>query len=316
MSKILQHELLAHLKNLAIDLGKTPSRDEFIKQLPGSKHGILEHFGSYATLVQAAGLDPVRGKKITNEIFNRNLDHHLEEYKPKLFSINTEPWPDVASISDMHMPFLHKPVEDRFIEYVGDIKPKFVVLNGDAWDMYSHAKFPRSHNVFTPREEEAKARAMNEAFWKRVQVASPKSECIQMLGNHDIRPMKRVLEVYPEAEDWIKERMIKLFTFEGVKTILDPREEVFLSKNVIIFHGYRTKLGDHRDYTLYNTINGHSHVGGVVFRQIRGQTLWELNSGFSGDPYAKGLTYTAQKISNWTWGFGIVNKYGPQFVAL
>jgi hypothetical protein len=137
-----------------------------------------------------------------------------------------------------------------------------------------------------------------------------------MLGNHDIRPMKRVLETYPEAEDWIKEKLKALFSYEGVKTVFDPREELFLTSQIIVFHGYRTKLGDHRDYTLFSTCNGHSHVGGVVFRKVRGVILFELNSGFAGDPEAKGLTYTPQRITNWTSGFAVINKYGPQFVPI
>jgi hypothetical protein len=44
--------------------------------------------------------------------------------------------------------------------------------------------------------------------------------------------------------------------------------------------------------------------------------LFELNSGLAGDPEAKGLTYTPQKITVWTPGFGAINKYGPQFVSV
>jgi hypothetical protein len=182
--------------------------------------------------------------------------------------------------------------------------------------MYSHAKFPRSHNQFTPRDEEQLSRKMNEDFWQDVKRASPRSKCIQMLGNHDARPLKRVLEVYPEAEDWIKERLQKMFTFDGVHTVFNPREEYYLNSNTILFHGYRSKLGEHRDFTLMNCINGHTHNPGVVFKKIRGASLWELNTGFAGDPQAKGLTYTPQKITQWTQGFGVINKYGPQFIQV
>ena len=155
---------------------------------------------------------------------------------------------------------------------------------------------------------------MNEQFWKDVKLRAPKADCVQMLGNHDVRPMKRIIEAYPEAEDWVAEKLKQLFSYDGVKTIFDPREELIFG-NLAIFHGYRSQLGDHRNFTLMNTINGHTHKGGVVFRQIRGQTLWELNCGLAGDALAKGLTYTPQKISDWTPGFGAVNKYGPQFIS-
>lgn len=311
------HELVAKLKEMAISLGRVPTRDEFQRELR-SRKAVTDAFGSFSTLVQAAGLSPGKPRKIDNSIFEKDIVRHLDEYKPRSIvqSIHLDPWPSAAICSDIHWPFANARVIDRFIEFVGDAKPEFVIINGDAWDMYAHTKFPRTHNLFKPREEEALARQMNEEFWQRAQKASPRSKCHQLLGNHDVRPLKRVLEAYPEAEDWIKEKVNSLFTFNGVATMFDPREELFLSNNVIVFHGYKTKLGDHRDYTMYCTANGHSHVGGVVFRKVRGSVLWELNSGLSGDPEAKGLTYTAQKITNWTPGFAVIDGLGPRFIPV
>lgn len=293
---------------------------EFLEHSKRGRWLLTKMFGSYTVFVQAAGLDPVSTgrKKIDNSIFNVNIEKHLGAYEKKDSAElpKIEPFPNAAIISDIHWPFENPKVIKAFIEYVGDVKPDHVIINGDAWDMYSHAKFPRSHNVFTPRDEQALSRERNEDFWAKVKAAAPKAQCTQMLGNHDVRPMKRVLETYPEAEDWIKEKMKELFTYKGVKTIFDAREELFLNSQIIVFHGYRTKLGDHRDYTLYSTCNGHSHMGGVVFRKVRGTILFELNSGFAGDPEAKGLTYTPQRIVNWTSGFAIINKYGPAFVPV
>lgn len=180
---------------------------------------------------------------------------------------------------------------------------------------YSHSKYPRSHNEFTPREEERLARERNEKFWKDVQAASPGSKCVQMMGNHCIRPLKRVLEVYPAAEDWIEQYLKNLFTFDGVKTVFDPREELFLRDDIIVLHGYRSKLGQHRDFALMSCFTGHTHRGGVVWRSLAdGRQIFECNSGVAGDPESKGLTYTAQKIHDWTPGFAIMCELGPMFV--
>ena len=92
------------------------------------------------------------------------------------------------------------------------------------------------------------------------------------------------------------------------------RTEELIIGDIAVFHGYRSQLGAHRDYTLMNCINGHTHKGGAVFRQIRGSVIWELNSGLAGDPEAKGLTYRPQKITDWTPGFGEVDKKGPRFI--
>lgn len=311
--KIEQHDLLVLVKDLAIELGYSPTRYEFLKKTELTEWAIKTAYGSYTDLLLAAGLTPYREKKITNKIFDVNIEKHLENYEPKVISVSSDPIPTIASISDIHWPFVCQRVVNKFYEYIGDVKPDVVIINGDAWDMYSHSKFPRSHNQFTPKEEEQKAREQNEIFWTEIQKRSPQSKCYQLLGNHDIRPMKRVLESYPEAEDWIKERLERMFSFCGVKTIHDPREELIFG-NVAIHHGYRSKLGDHRDYMLMNSINGHTHMGGVVYRKIRGNTLWELNSGYAGDPESKGLTYTPQKITNSTPGFGAVDKLGPRFI--
>jgi hypothetical protein len=307
------HDLMVKLKDMAIELGRTPKRDEFIKEIKNGKKLVEKAFKTYAAMVIASGLDTPRAKKVDNTIFNRDIEQHLSSYAPQPLAI-VDPYPTAAIISDIHWPFSNERVINRFQQYVGDVKPEWVCLNGDAWDMYSHGRFPRSHNVFTPREEENRARTMNEEFWKAVRASSPLSKCVQLLGNHDVRPLKRMLETYPEAEDWIKERINKMFTFDGVKTIFDIREELYLNKDVVVFHGFRSKLGDHRDYTMLSTFNGHSHKGGVVFRQIRGRVLFECNSGLAGDAEAKGLTYTPQKISDWTPGFASLDALGPRFI--
>lgn len=308
----IKQKLVNDLISLSQELGRTATCFEFTSRFG---HKFKAAFGNYNTLVLAAGLDINKEvKKITNKIFEIKVEDQIEQYIPKESPIRV-PYATLATISDIHWPFENKKVVNSYLEYVGDTKPEWCILNGDAWDFYSHSKFPRSHNLFTPRDEETTSRQRNEEFWIEVIKRSPKSQCVQMLGNHDIRPMKRVLEEYPEAEDWIKERLKRMFTFDGVKTVFDPREELMIG-DIAVFHGYRSKLGDHRDYTLYNTINGHTHNGGCVYRRIRGQTLWELNSGLAGDPEAKGLTYTPQRITNWTPGFGIVTKHGPQFIPL
>jgi hypothetical protein len=60
---------------------------------------------------------------------------------------------------------------------------------------------------------------------------------------------------------------------------------------------------------------GHSHVGGVAYRSIQGKVLFELNAGLLGDPEAKGLSYTPQKLTRWTLGWGFIDQLGPRFIT-
>jgi predicted phosphodiesterase len=307
------HDLVAKLKELASELGRTPTRREFEVHVKGGTYQLAK-FGGYTPLVQAAGLEVNRAekpRKIDNTIFVRDIEKQIEDFTPR--PLIQKPWPKIASISDIHWPFSSKRVLDSFLAFIEKQQPEYVFINGDAWDMFAHSKYPRSHNVYTPREEQNLARRQNEEFWAEVKKRCPAAQCVQMMGNHDIRPLKRILESYPEAEDWIVEKLKQLFTFEGVQTVMDPREE-FMIGDIAIFHGYRTGLGAHRDYTHFNCINGHTHKGGTVFKPIRGAQIWELNSGVAGDPESKGLTYTPQRITDWTPGFGFVDELGPRFI--
>lgn len=306
-----EHDLISQLKGLAQELGTTPTRGQYLKHCGKGGHKYIKYWINWNDFVNAAGLAPNHERKITNKIFERNIETHLESYEPKK-DIEHPPYPTIGIWSDLHRPFINKKVEARVLEYVGDVKPEWFFENGDGDDQLSHSKFPRSHNIFTPREERDLCRKQHVEFWAEARRRSPLTKFKKMLGNHDIRPIKRILESYPEGEDWIIEGLRRDYSYDGVETIFDHREEVIIG-DIAIFHGYRGKLGDHRDFTLMNCINGHSHVGGAVFRRIRGQTIWELNTGLSGDPEAKGLTYTPQKITNWTPGFGSVDVKGPRF---
>ena len=311
------HELVSQLKELALELGRTPSKAEFCNRYAGTHYRVTK-IGGFGVLLQAAGLiskTEQKRQKIDNTIFLKNIETHLEAYAPKVVepTINAS-YPRIAVISDIHWPLSSNLVLDRFYAFIEKHQPEYVIINGDAWDMFSHSKYPRSHNVFTPEQEHAMARHANEEFWHEVQRLAPKAKCYQMLGNHDIRPLKRILEVYPVAEDWIVQMLQRLFTFDNVTTVFDSREELLLAGNIAVHHGYRSKLGDHRDYMLRNAIIGHTHLGGVTFRRLRGEVLWELNSGVAGDPESKGLSYTPQKITHWTPGFGWVDEYGPRFI--
>lgn len=272
-------------------------------------------FGVYSTLLLAAGIKQEKPKKITNEVFVKNLEKHLENYQP----IKGPPpirKATYASISDIHWPFENQKVIDAFYKYIELKQPEWVILNGDALDMYSHSKYPRSHNVFTPREEQALGRKANEIFWETSRRLCPNAKHVQLLGNHDQRSQRRVLESYPEVEDWLQEAMEKLFTFPGVRTVFDPREPLMIDPVTAVMHGFLGQLGAHRDMTLLNTVVGHTHRGGTVFRRVGDRTISETNSGLAGDPNKKGLTYTPSRITGWTPGFAARDEWGDRFIVV
>lgn len=184
---------------------------------------------------------------------------------------------------------------------------------GDLYDAFSASKFPKSDIDMTPRQEVEWARGLAEDFWTAIKAASPKSICYQIKGNHDDRPRQRLIEKAPDVEAFYKP--LELWKFKGVHTIDDPREELILD-DIVFMHGFRSQLGQHAQYNQRNTVVGHSHRGGVYYFKNWEKTLWELNCGYLGDPLSKPLSYTKQRFTHWTHGYGYIDDNGPRFIPL
>lgn len=312
----IAHALISAVKDFAITHGRAPTLPEFSGLMKGADYKMRKAFGTYTVLIQAAGLTPYkeRGAKITNAIFDRDIARHLEEYEPRPL-VAQQPFPKIAVLGDVHEPFGHPVVKERFIEFCREMQPDYIVQVGDAVDFLSHSKFPRSHNVFLPKDEEAMARVNLEKLWGDLKKAVPGAKRVMLLGNHGIRPLKRVLEALPSLEHWAEKYLKDFLTFDDVETILDTREEYKIA-DIAFIHGFKSQLGSHRDHLLSNVVCGHTHVGGCVFRSFRGRTFFELNAGLAADPDSKGLTYTSTKTTGWTLGWAYIDKYGPRFIPL
>lgn len=222
-------------------------------------------------------------------------------------------------IGDAHFPFVQKELlygRNGIVALIRQIKPDYVIQMGDLYDMYSWSKFPFKRDVFTPEAELGVGRQMAEEMWSRIRKASPKSKCHQLIGNHDERPAKRLLERNPEFLTLYDGVRDKLFNFDGVTTQPNERQELVLD-GIMFLHGYRSRLGDHARHNHMPTVCGHSHTGGVCYLRQGTRTIWELNSGYIADPTSTPMSYTRQRtISHWTHGVGLIDKWGPRFIPL
>ena len=313
------HDLIKILKDLAVQLGRTPTVFEFIEKAPITKHRLYTGLGGYAALIQSAGLDAPKPRKIDNSIFNASIEDAIAGSKrPKALK---EIIGDmrIAIAGDRHEPFSDDGCTDAFHGFIKEVQPTHIIQDGDLLDMYSYSKFAKSQNIYTPKEELALGRKKSEQFWYKCRKLAPKAKCYQMLGNHDWRPYKRVLEALPEGEDVFKEMFLNWFRFDGVELITDPRQELIINE-VGIFHGHRTNLGDHMNHLLMCVAVGHTHLGGTVFRNLfdantgQNRIIYELNVGYMGNPESKVFGYTPQKITKSTRGWGYIDKWGPRFI--
>lgn len=319
MKKRTQEDVVRAIQILYAELGRVPLKLELMNVI--SRHSI-ETNGGYDTLVRMAGYDPLthyearhKELRISNkELFQSNvrIEDQIEKHEPTEFQ-SPRIQSSMLIAGDTHYPFIHKPTQENFLEYNKLHQPKYIIQVGDLFDMYAHSKFPRSQNGYSPKDEERLGREMAESFFRRLRSDNPDAILYNLLGNHDVRPLKRTLESMPTMEHWVQRYLTELMTFEGVNLISDPRE-ILRIDGVGFHHGYLGQFGAHRDASLENIVVGHTHRGGVSYRRVRNQTLWELNAGFMGDPEAKVFSYTPSKIQDYTLGFGYIDNYGPRFI--
>ena len=308
------HEAITLIKKFQFEHNRTPTWDEALSI--GITGYLLRKSGGINKLITMAGLEPERKSrvitKITNDIFRKDIDSHLDEYSSAPFN-SDKVKSKILIAGDTHFCWDHGHTLEAFYAFNKEVQPDYVVQVGDLYDMYAHSKFPRSQNIYTPKDEERLSREAAERFFTRISKDNPKAIIYNMFGNHDIRPAKRTIESMPQMEHFVERYLEELMTFEGVNLVKDHRE-ILTIEGVGFHHGYLGKLGDHRDAALQNMVVGHTHRGGVSYRRVRNETLWELNAGFMGDPEAKVMSYTASKIQNYTLGFGYIDKYGPRFI--
>lgn len=308
----LKHRLIAEVKEIASNLGHAPSRDEYRRHTKMGEQ-YRKTFGGFSPFLQAAGFKTAHERQCKHAGFIApvsSIKFATETRKPTL-GVSGK----ILVLGDTHFPFVHKGALETVFKFIQlNLDITHVVQVGDLYDMYSWAKFPRSHMLYTPKAEIELGQQMAIDMWAKIRGLLPKAQCFQILGNHDSRPLKKVMELAPEMEVFVE--FSKWYQFDGVRSISDPREWLTID-DVHFTHGHLTGLGAHAKRFQRNVVCGHSHVGGVFFSQIEsGKTIFELNAGYLGDPNTKPLSYTATKLTNWTLGFGVIDQYGPRFIAL
>ena len=228
----------------------------------------------------------------------------------------------VLSIGDLHLPFHNKYYMRKLYKQIEKEQPDVVIQDGDLYDQYLFSRHDSNLNIITPDEELRRARKSAEYFWKRIQAIVPKAKCIQLLGNHDTRILRKAMRVFPEAYTIIHEAHNKLYTFENVETCYTDRDYVEYD-GVVYCHGWMAK---HHTHFKKSVVRAHDHK---AWMYIKGETstfkgamtigssykikreeglLFEISCGMYADESLLPFEYTSSKLNNWSPAISIVTK--------
>lgn len=311
----LKHLVIQEIKRVASHLGRKPSRSEYRNHSLRPYSWAEKAFGSWSNALAAAGFNaqekPCKPKQQFEKEFLQPISSSLSHEK---YTARQTPYVRTAVAGDLHLPWASEECLTAFYTFIEKEQPVQIIQVGDLYDMYSHAKFPRSRHIYNPAEEIETGFKMAKDFWETCKKLVPNARFYQILGNHDVRPLKRVIEAYPEGEYFFS--FDKYFQFEGVQTFMDVRKELILD-GIVYMHGYASRLGQHCEAYKMPVVCGHTHRGGVYYQDTpTNGMIFELNAGFMGDVQSKVLQYTSMKFTKWTHGFGYIDEWGPRFIPL
>ena len=197
-----------------------------------------------------------------------------------------------------------------FLKFIKELKPRVVIANGDILDFGAISRHdPLQWEDTPPVIAELEAA---QSFMQMVEDAAP-SNCklAWPAGNHDARFQARLAKVAPEYSGVRGTRLKGHFSPKW-----EPCYSAFINDDTVVKHRLRGGVGALRNNVLAsrkNTITGHLHAQHAwpvtAYPARRGElpeTLWGVDAGMLGEPYAEAFSYTEDNPVDWRAGFVIL----------
>jgi predicted phosphodiesterase len=224
---------------------------------------------------------------------------------PKMPESLADPWEkfelnetSIACLSDIHIPYHDESALKAAMNYVKKMKPKCVLLNGDACDFYTISRWEKDPRK---RDFNKERRLCVEFFeWLR-SVVGKKCRIVFKDGNHEERWVKYLWNRAPELSDEPELRLNNWLKFEkfGIEYVTDKRP--IMCGKLAVFHGHELPSG------LTNPVN-----------MARGAFLRMVDSVLVGHGH-RSSNHTEpdwQKREITTWSQGCLCDMNPEYARI
>jgi len=189
-----------------------------------------------------------------------------------------------------------------FVKLCRELKPKAIVMNGDAFDGGSISRWPRigwENKPTVLMELEACRLRLGE-----IENAAGRTALIWPLGNHDARFETRLAAVAPEYEG------VRGFTLKEHFPAWKPCWSFFVNENTVIKHRFKGGIHATHNNAIWagrSMITGHLHSLKVTpFTDYNG-TRYGIDTGCLADPDSSAFKdYVEDNPLNWRSGFAVL----------
>ncbi len=185
------------------------------------------------------------------------------EARRRLDKLKIKSW---LVINDVQIPWQDKPVLDLVLEFVKDLKPYGVILNGDIVDCYELSTFDKN-----PLKEAGLEREIRESMGLLYTLAQHTTERWWLGGNHEDR-LRRTLWKWPQFSTLSALQFEHLFNLDDNGFKWKPYGGVYNLGKLLVTHGnmVRTHSGwtgrAHFEKFGGSVLIGHTHRLGIYYR--------------------------------------------------
>ena len=218
----------------------------------------------------------------------------------------------IVVASDCHyFPDAVSPAHNAFVKVIKQIKPNFVVLNGDVFDGATVSRYPRTKWGTTKpptvkQELEAVADRLHE-----IEKVAGNAKLIWTLGNHDQRFEAKLVAAVPEYEG------VGGFSLKEHFPRWIHCMSLMVNGNMMIKHRYRSSV--HATYlnTLHSGVSivtGHLHrLQATIFTDYKG-TRWGVDTGTLADTDGEHMSYGEDDPKNHCSGFAVLTIVNGELI--
>ena len=208
-------------------------------------------------------------------------------------------WP--GEVSTAHRALVH---------FAKQLRPKAVIMNGDAFDGASISRHPPIGWTEQPTVQD-EIEAVEDRLDELVKAAPPKCRTIWTLGNHDARFETRIATVAPEFA------RVNGTSLKDHFPAWEPCWSVFINDDVVVKHRFKGGMHATQNNTLWagkTMVTGHLHSQRITPLTDYSGTRYGVDTGCLANPDAMAFDYTEDNPKNWRSGFAVLTFAGGKLL--
>lgn len=311
------HELIVNYREVAQDLGRSPSRDEYLSHPARkfSKNQILEYFGSWMQLMRAAGSTPSPQARDSKRDPYKLREQYYEHLKREIERLRTDPLVHapakrLLAIGDCHAPFMHQDYPRFLIALHEKYDFDRVVCVGDEVDHHALSFHDSDPDLPSAGPELRAAIAMLKPLYEAFPVMdiaeSNHGSMVYRKGKHHGVP-RQVLKSYHE----------QLECPSTWRWHFEIKVELSNGRTCLVHHSYGANAVAQSQKRAMSVIFGHDHTKqGVAHWGNVDQEYFAMHVGCGIDDRSLAFAYNKNTVERPRLGAGLVIEGEPIVAAM